>query len=92
MIILGLTAAVSAADAGIHNKILASRTTTMIISNEEMEHIMKKVKSLEDSSLLIKLVTPIIENKTKNKEVDFLVFVICKFVRKYVSRKRSMRI
>ena len=91
MIILGLTAAVSAADAGIHNKILASRTT-MIISNEEMEHIMKKVKSLEDSSLLIKLVTPIIENKTKNKEVDFLVLFICKFVRKYVSRKRSMRI
>ena len=88
MIILGLTAA----DAGIHNKISASRTTTMIISNEEMEHIMKKVKSLEDSSLLIKLVTPVIENKTKNKEVDFLVLFICKFVRKYVSRKRSMRI
>ena len=88
MIILGLTAA----DAGIHNKISASRTTTMIISNEEMEHIMKKVKSLEDSSLLIKLVTPVTENKTKNKEVDFLVLFICKFVRKYVSRKRSMRI
>ena len=48
-------------------KILGFRTTTMIISNEEMEHIMKKVKPLEDSGLLIKLVTQIIENETKEQ-------------------------
>ena len=55
---LGLTAAASAADAGIHKKILGSgNTTTLIISNDEMEDIVKIVKSLEDSGLLLKGVT-----------------------------------
>ena len=51
----GLSAGVSAADAVIQKKIygsgcpsdLASRTTALIISNEEMEDIMKIAKSLE---------------------------------------------
>ena len=50
---LGLTAAGSTADAGI----LGSGTTTLIISNKGMRDIMKIVKSLEDSDLLIKGVT-----------------------------------
>ena len=54
LIPLGLTAAASAADAGIHKKILGSGTTTLIISNDEMEDIIKIVKSLEDSGLLLK--------------------------------------
>ena len=41
LIPLGLTAAASAADAGIHKKILGSGTTTLIISNEEMSDITK---------------------------------------------------
>ena len=52
LITLGLTAAASAADAGIHKKILGSghnNTTTLIISNKEMEDIIKIVNSLEDS-------------------------------------------
>ena len=44
LIPLGLTAAASAADAGIHEKILGSGTTTLIISNHEMEDIIKIVK------------------------------------------------
>ena len=51
LIPLGLTAAASVADSGIHKKVLGSGTTTLIISNEEMEEIMKIVKSLEDSGL-----------------------------------------
>ena len=43
LIPLGLTAAASAADARIHKKILASGNTTLIISNEEMNGIMKIV-------------------------------------------------
>ena len=39
LIPLGLTAAASAADAGIHNKILGSGKTTLIISNEEMNDV-----------------------------------------------------
>ena len=57
LIPLGLTAAASAADAGIHKKILGSGNTTLIISNNEMEDLIKIVKSLEDSGLLLKGVT-----------------------------------
>ena len=42
LIPLGLTAAVSAADAGIHKKILGSGTTTLVISNEEMNDIVNR--------------------------------------------------
>ena len=48
LILLRLTAAASAADVGIHKRILGSgNTTALIISNDEMEDI-KIVKSLED--------------------------------------------
>ena len=58
LIPLGLTAAASAADAGIHKNILGSgNTSTLIISNNEMEDVIKIVKSLEDSSSLLKGVT-----------------------------------
>ena len=53
LISLGLIAAASAADAGIHIKILGSgHNTTLIISNDEMENILKIVRPLEDSRLL----------------------------------------
>ena len=58
LIPLGLTAAASAADAGIHKKILGcGNTTALIIPNDEMEDIIKIVKSFEDSGLLLKGVT-----------------------------------
>ena len=50
---------------------LQKRTTTLIITDEEMEDIIKIVKSLEDSSLSIKDATKIINNSTKEKKVDF---------------------
>ena len=53
LIPLGLTAAASAADAGIHKKILGT-VPTLIISNDEIENIIKIVKSLKDSGLLLK--------------------------------------
>ena len=49
LIPLGLTAAASTADAGIHKKILRSGTITLIISNDEKEDIIKIFKHLEDS-------------------------------------------
>ena len=66
LIPLGLTAAASAADAGTHKKILGSghnNTTTLIISINEMEGIIKIVKSLEDSGLLLKGVTETVKMK-----------------------------
>ena len=70
LIPLGLTSAASAADAGIHKKILGSghnntSSTTLIISNNEMEDIIKIVKSLENSGLLLKGVTETVQNKVK---------------------------
>ena len=66
LVSLGLTPAASAADAGIHKKVLRSRTTILIILNKEMRD-MKIVKSLEDSGLLKKGATQAVENKTKEK-------------------------
>ena len=47
-----LSAAMSATHAAIQKKMYGSGTTALIISNEEMEYIMKIVKSLEESRLL----------------------------------------
>ena len=47
-------------------------TTALIISNEEMENIMKIVKSLDKSGLLIKVVGETIKNKAKQQKVDLL--------------------
>ena len=66
LIPLGLTAAASAADAGIHKKILGSGGhTALIISNNEIEYLIKIVKSLEDSGLLLKGVTESVQNEIK---------------------------
>ena len=74
---LGLTAAVSEADAGIHKKILgsgrryssssASYNATLILSNAEMKDINKIVKSLEDSGLLLKRVSKTVQNEPREQ-------------------------
>ena len=46
--------------------------TTLIISNDEI-HIIKIVKSLENSGLLLKGVTETVQNEVKEKKEDFLV-------------------
>ena len=73
---LGITAAASAIDAGIQKKIHGSGTTTLIISNEEMNDIMKIVQALEDSNILLKEVTETIENETKNQKGGFLSMLL----------------
>ena len=72
LIRLGLTAAVSVADAGIHEKILGSGITALVISNDKMEEITKIVKSIEDSGLLLKGVSEKIQNKGKEQKGEFL--------------------
>ena len=87
LISLGLTAAASAVNAGIYNKILGSghnrpsssashKTTTLIISNSEMNDIIKMVKSLEDSGLLLKGVTKIAQNEVKEQKGGFLSMLL----------------
>ena len=63
----------SAADTALQKKTcgsdLAQRATTLITSNEEMEDIMKTVKSREESGLLIKSTSETIGNEAKEQEV-----------------------
>ena len=77
LIPLGLTAAASAADAGIHKKILGcGNTTTLIISNKDMDDLIKIVKSLEDSGLLLKGVTESVQNEVKEQKRGFLSMLL----------------
>ena len=69
LIPLGLTAAASAA-AGSGNM------TTLIISNDEIHDIIKMVKSLEDSDLLLKGVTVIVQNEEKEQKGGFLSMLL----------------
>ena len=74
LIPLGLTAVASATDATIHKKIFGSGFTILIISNEEMEDIMKIVMSLEDSGLLIKGISKTIKSEANKQKEDFSEF------------------
>ena len=82
---LALTAAASAADAGIHKKIIRSgrhsssashNTTMLIISNKDMEDLIKIVKSLDDSGLLLKAVTESVQNEVKEQKGGFLSMLL----------------
>ena len=55
-----------------NKKVHGSGTTTLIISNEEMNDIMKIVQALEDSNILLKGVTKTIKNETKEQKGGFL--------------------
>ena len=82
LIPLGLTAAASAADAGIHKKILgsghnrasssASHNTALKILNDEINDIIKIIKPLEDSGLSLKGVTETVQNEVKEQKGGFL--------------------
>ena len=76
LIPLGLTPAASAADTGIHKKILGSgnnNNTTLIISNDELDEI---VKSLEDSGVLLKGNSETIQHEAKEQRGGFLGMLI----------------
>ena len=91
LITLGLTAAASAADAGMHKKVTGSRhnNTTLIILYDEMKDIIKIIKSLEDSGLLLKRVIEAFQNEAREQKGGFLSmslgtrYTSCKFIRKY---------
>ena len=72
----GLPAALAAvplaADAVIHKKVLGSGNTTLITSNEEIHDIIRIIKSLEDSGLLLKVVTETFQNEVKEQKGGFL--------------------
>ena len=77
---LGITTAASAVDAGFQKKIHGCGTTTLIISNEEMNDIMKIVQALKDYNILV---TGIIRKEYKsiiriNRDLmEFILKIIC---------------
>ena len=89
LIPLGLTVAASATDATVHKKTfgsgrlrfsdLPSCNTTLIISNEEMNDIMKIIRSLEESGLLIKDVIETIKIEAEEQKRGFLGMLLDTF-------------
>ena len=73
---LGLSAAISAIDGSIKKKMLGSGATTLIISNDEMHDILKIVKSLEDSGVLLKGVSETIQHEAKEQRGGFLSMLL----------------
>ena len=70
---LGLAAAASATDPAINKKILGSGNhTTLIISNDDMQELLKIVKSLEDSGILLDGITETVKNEAKDQKGGFL--------------------
>ena len=70
---LGLTAAASATDATINKNILGSGGhATLIISNDDMQDLLKIVKLLEDSGILLDGITETVKNEVKEQKGGFL--------------------
>ena len=76
LIPLRSSASMSAADATIQKKIYGSGTTALIISNEEIEDMMKIVKSLEESALLMKGISEIVKNEAQKQKDRFLPMLL----------------
>ena len=55
---------------------LALRTRALIVSNEEMNDVMKIVKSLEESGLLLQGISETIKNEAKEQKGGFLPMLI----------------
>ena len=68
--------AAAAIDAGIQKKIHGSRTTTLTISNEEINDMIKIVQGLKDSTILLKGIAKTIKNETKEQKREFLVMLL----------------
>ena len=61
---------------GSGNPSSSHNNTVLILSNKEMEDIIKTVKSLEDSGLLLKGVTETVQNKVKEQKGGFLSMLL----------------
>ena len=100
---LRLSTGMYAAGAAIQKKIYGSgclsdllwRITTLISSNEEMEDIMKVVKSVEESGLIIKGISETIKDEAKEQKGEFLSILLgtlgAKLLRSALTRKWVIR-
>ena len=99
LISLGVTAAASATNAAIQKKVFGSRCplaiappmTTLIVSNEEMNGIMKRVKFLGESGLLIKGISETIKNENKEQKGRLLGISLGSLLRNLLTGKGTSR-
>ena len=76
---LGISAAMSAIDGSIKKKMFGSGTTTLIISNDETDDILKILKSLQDSNVILKGVSKTIQHEAKEQRGGFLSMLLVTF-------------
>ena len=67
-----MTAGALGTDAAIQKKVFRSGMTTLVISNGGMDDIIKIIKSLDQSGLLIKGISKTIKNEAKEQKGRFL--------------------
>ena len=72
---LGLTAAMSATDAGIQKKIRGSGIS-LVISNQEMSDILKIIQALEENGLLVQGTTETTKSEVKEQKGGFLSLLL----------------
>ena len=72
---LGVIVEVSKTDVGIQ-KVIHGSGMTLVISNVEMNNIMKIVTSLEDSNILVNSFTKTIDNEVKQQRGGFLSMLL----------------
>ena len=73
---LGLSAAMSTTDASIQKKMYGSGNTISIISNDDLDDLIKIVTALEEHDILLKGTSKIIKNNTKKQEGGFLSMLL----------------
>ena len=61
----------SVTDAAIQKKMYGSGKATLIVSNNDLNDLIKIVTTLEEHDLLLKGTSKTIKNNTKNKKDDF---------------------
>ena len=70
----------------------AGKWITLVVPNEDMDDIIRIIKSLENSGVFIDGVSETVKHEIKNCKVDFFYVIRnfkCSYVIKYVNWKRS---
>ena len=66
----------SATDAAIQKKMYGHGNTTLIVSDNDMNDMIKIVKALEEHDILLKGITKTIKNETKEQKGGFLTMLL----------------
>ena len=72
----GLSSAMLAADTVIQKKIYGTTTRALIISNEELEDIIKIVKLHEESGWILKRISQTVKNEANKQKLRFLSMLL----------------